>query len=39
MKIVAVPLDIWLNTFPGPKWPKRSFWVPNPKAKKFFEIS
>ena len=39
VKIAARVLDLWLDTFSGPKWPKCSFWVLNPKVKKFFEIS
>ena len=39
VKIAASVLDIWLDTPFGPKWPKCSFWVPDPKDKKFFEIS
>ena len=39
VKIAAMALDIWLDTSFGPKWPKCSFWVPDPKIKKFFEIS
>ena len=39
VKIAAMALDIWLDTSFGPKWPKCSFWVPDPKVKKFFEIS
>ena len=32
-------LDLWLDMFSGPKWPKCSFWLLNPKVKTFFEIS
>ena len=39
VKIAARVLDIWLDTSSGPKWPKCSFWVLDPKVKKFFEIS
>ena len=39
VKIAARILDLWFNMFSGPKWPKCSFWVLNPKVKKFFEIS
>ena len=39
LKIAARALDIWLDTSSGPKWPKCSFWAPDPKVKKFFEIS
>ena len=39
VKVIAIVLDIWLDTSFGPKWPKCSFWVPDPKVKKFFEIS
>ena len=38
-KIAAMVLDIWLDTSSGHKWPRCSFWVPDPKLKKFFEIS
>ena len=38
MKIVAIVLGIWLDTFLGLKWPKRSFWVLNPKVKIFFRF-
>ena len=30
---------IWLDTSSGPKWPRCSFRVPDPKVKKYFEIS
>ena len=39
VKIAARVLDLWFDMFSGPKWPKCSFWVLNPKVKKFFEIS
>ena len=39
VKIATRILDLWFNMFSGPKWPKCSFWVLNPKVKKFFEIS
>ena len=38
-KIAAMVLDIWLDTSSGHKWPRCSFWVPDSKLKKFFEIS
>ena len=38
-KIAAMVLDIWLDTSSGHKWPRCIFWVPDPKLKKFFEIS
>ena len=31
--------DIWLDTSSGPKWPRCSFRVSEPKVKKFLEIS
>ena len=39
VKIAGRVLDIWLDMSSGPKWPKCIFWVPDPKVKKFFEIS
>ena len=39
VKITAMVLDIWLDTSFGPKWPRCSFWVPDPKVITFFEIS
>ena len=39
VKIAASALDIWLDTSSGPRWLKCSFRVPDPKVKKFFEIS
>ena len=39
VNITARVLDIWFDTSSRPKWPKCSFWVPDPKVKKFFEIS
>ena len=39
VKIAAMVLDIWLDTSFGPKWPRCSFWVPDPKVITFFEIS
>ena len=39
MKIAARVPDLWLDVFSGPKWPKCSFYAPDPKAKIFFEIS
>ena len=39
VKIAARILELWFNTFSGPKWRKCSFWILNPKAKTFFEIS
>ena len=39
VKIEARVLDVWLDTSSGPKWPKCSFWAPDPKVKKFFVIS
>ena len=39
VKIGAKVVDLWLDMFFGPKWPKCSFYAPDPKIKKFFEIS
>ena len=39
LKIEARVLDIWLDTSSRPKWPNCSYWVPDLKVKKFFEIS
>ena len=36
VKITARVLDLWLDTFSGPKWPKCSFWILDSKVKKFF---
>ena len=36
VKIAARVLDLWLDTFSGPKWPKFSFWVLNSDVKNFF---
>ena len=39
MKIRARFLILWLDMYSDPKWPKCSFWVPEPKVKIFFGIS
>ena len=39
VKMAAMVLHIWLDTSSGPKWPRYSFWVPDPKVNKFFKIS
>ena len=36
VKIAARVLDVWLDTFSGPKWPKCSFWVLKPQGQEFF---
>ena len=35
-----IPMNwyIWLGVSSDPKWPKFSFWAPDPKVKTFFEI-
>ena len=38
VKVIAIVLDIWLDTSFGPKWPKCSFYAPDPKVKKFLKI-
>ena len=39
VKFGAWALDLQLDTSFGPRWPKFSFQTPDPKVKKFFEIS
>ena len=38
VKIAARILDLWFNTFSGPKWPKCSFWVLNPRSRHFWDF-
>ena len=40
VKVEAKVLDFWLDMSSGiNKWPKCTFYVPDPKVKKFFQIS
>ena len=38
VKIAARVLDLWLDMFPGPKWPKFSFWVLTPRSRTFLRF-